>query len=109
VLTLPKYELKSFFEGGRAMERFWLAATDLGLAVHPLISPLYLFPRIVYGNGEGIDPKFVPALRDLRKKFCQLTDMGDDRAEVFLAKVAVAPEPELKSFRLPLEKTLVIE
>ncbi|MBS1521962.1 MAG: Rv1355c family protein [Bacteroidetes bacterium] len=109
LLTLPKYELKTFFEGGRAMERFWLAATDLGLAVHPLISPLYLFPRIVYGNGEGIDPKFVPVLRDLRKRFCELTSMGDDRAEVFLAKIAIAPEPELKSFRLPLEKTLIIE
>jgi len=109
LLTLPKYELKSFFEGGRAMERLWLTATDLGLAVHPLISPLYLFPRIVYGNGEGIDPKFVPVLRDLRKKFIALTDMGDDRAEVFLAKIAIAPEPELKSFRLPLEKTLIIE
>jgi molybdopterin/thiamine biosynthesis adenylyltransferase/nitroreductase len=109
LLTLPKYELKSFFEGGRAMERLWLAATDLGLAIHPLISPLYLFPRIVYGNGEGIDPKFVPVLRDLRKKFCELTDTGDDRAEVFLAKIAIAAEPELKSFRLPLEKTLIIE
>lgn len=109
LLTLPKYELKNFFEGGRAMERLWLAATDLGLAVHPLISPLYLFPRIVYGNGEGIDPKFVPVLRDLRKKFCELTDMGNDRAEVFLAKIAIAPEPELKSFRLPLEKTLIIK
>lgn len=109
LLTLPKYELKSFFEGGRAMERLWLAATDLGLAVHPLISPLYLFPRIVYGKGEGIDQKFVPVLRELRKKYCELTNMGDDRAEVFLAKIAIAPEPNLKSFRLPLEKTLIIE
>jgi len=109
LLTLPKHELKSFFEGGRAMERLWLASTDLDLAIHPLISPLYLFPRIVYGNGEGIDPKFVPVLRDLRKKFCAMTDVGDDRAEVFLAKIAIAPEPELKSFRLPLEKTLIIE
>lgn len=109
LVTFPKYELKSFFEGGRAMERFWLGATNLGLAVHPLISPLYLFPRIVYGNGEGIDPKFVPVLRDLRKRFCELTNISDDRAEVFLAKVAIAPEPELKSFRLPLERTLIIK
>lgn len=109
LITLPKHNLESFFEGGRSMERFWLAATNLGLAVHPLISPLYLFPRVVYGNGEGLDPKFVPFLRDLRKKFCDITGINDDRAEVFLAKIAIAPEPELKSFRLPLEKTLVIE
>ena len=91
------------------MERFWLAATNFGLAVHPLISPLYLFPRVVYGNGEGLDPKFVPVLKDLRKRFIEITAMGDDRAEVFLAKIAMAPEPVLKSFRLPLEKTLIIQ
>ncbi|MBS1529578.1 MAG: Rv1355c family protein [Bacteroidetes bacterium] len=109
LITLPKHELKSFFEGGRSMERFWLAATNLGLAIHPLISPLYLFPRVVYGNGEGLDPKFVPILRDLREKFCDITGISDDRAEVFMAKIAVAPEPVLKSHRLPLEKTLIIE
>jgi nitroreductase len=109
LITLPKHDLKSFFDGGRAMERLWLAATGLGLAIHPLISPLYIFPRIVYGNGEGIDPKFVPQLKDLRKKFCAVTGVGDNEAEVFLAKIAIAPEPELKSFRLPLEDRLVVE
>lgn len=109
LITLPKHDLKGFFDGGRSMERFWLAATNFGLAVHPLISPLYLFPRVVYGNGEGLDPKFVPVLKDLRKRFIEITAMGDDRAEVFLAKIAMAPEPVLKSFRLPLEKTLIIQ
>jgi len=109
LITLPDHNLESFFEGGRSMERMWLAATSLGLAVHPLISPLYLFPRVVYGDGEGLDPKFVPVLRDLRKEFCEITAIGDGRAEVFMAKIAIAPEPELKSFRLPLEKTLLIE
>jgi hypothetical protein len=91
------------------MERLWLAATNLGLAIHPLISPLYIFPRIVYGNGEGLDAKFVPFLIDLRKKFCEITSTDNDRAEVFLAKIAMAPEPDLKSFRRVLENTLIIE
>jgi molybdopterin/thiamine biosynthesis adenylyltransferase len=109
LITLPKYNLESFFAGGRAMERFWLAATNLGLAVHPLISPLYLFPRLVYGNGEGLDKKFIPELKRLREKFKTVTGVGDDVAEVFLAKIAIAEIPVLKSFRLPLEQTLVIE
>jgi len=109
LITLPKHNLESFFEGGRSMERLWLAATNLDLAIHPLISPLYLFPRVVYGNGEGLDPKFVPVLKELRKKFCEICAIDDDCAEVFMAKIAIAPEPQLKSFRLPLEKTLIIE
>jgi hypothetical protein len=74
-----------------------------------LISPLYLFPRLVYGNGEGLDKKFIPELKRLREKFKTVTGVGDDVAEVFLAKIAIAEIPVLKSFRLPLEQTLVIE
>jgi len=109
LITLPKYDLENFFEGGRAMERFWLAATNLNIAVHPVISPLYIFPRIVHGNGEGLTEQNIDELKGLREKFISITGVNDDLAEVFLAKVAIADEPLLKSFRLPLEKTLIIE
>jgi len=90
------------------MERLWLGATKLNLAVHPLISPLYLFPRVVHGNGEGLDQKHIPELKRLREKFKAITGTTDNDAEVFLTKIAIAPEPELKSFRLPLNETLLI-
>lgn len=108
MITLPKYELKSFFEGGRAMERLWLAATNRNVAVHPLISPFYLFPRIVHGNGEGLDEKSIRELTGLRKQFLDITGIQDDSAEVFLAKISIAEEPVLKSHRIPVEKVLFI-
>ncbi len=109
LITLPKHNLEDFFEGGRAMERFWLGATNLGIAVHPVISPLYIFPRVFVGNGEGLTPDNVEELRALREKFIAITGMEDGLAEVFLAKIAIAPEPELKSHRLPVEKTLIFD
>jgi molybdopterin/thiamine biosynthesis adenylyltransferase len=109
MITLPEYNLKNFFEGGRSMERLWLAATDLNLAVHPLISPLYLFPRITHSNGEGLDAKSILELNTLRDKFIKLTKLDDNRAEVFLTKIAIAPEPSVKTQRLPIEKVLTIE
>ncbi len=109
MITLPEYNLKNFFEGGRSMERFWLAAANLNMAVHPLISPFYLFPRITHSNGEGLDPKSILELTDLRKKFINLTKLEENRAEVFLTKIAIAPEPVVKTHRLPLEKVLTIE
>jgi len=109
LLTLSGNSDNRFFEGGRAMERLWLEATTMGLAVHPLISPLYLFPRIVQGNGEGLEPKFIPELLRLREDFLSLTGIEPGSAEVFLAKIAVAPEPELKSFRLPLTEVFYLD
>ncbi len=109
MITLPTYNLKNFFEGGRAMERFWLAATNEGMAVHPLISPFYLFPRVTHSEGEGLDTKSIAELKSLRKEFVNLTKLDDNGAEVFLTKIAMAPMPEVKTHRLPLEKVLFIE
>jgi len=109
MITLPEYNLENFFEGGRAMERFWLAATNLGIAVHPLISPFYLFPRVTHSNGEGLDTKSMAELKNLRKEFVALTEIGDNRAEVFLTKIAIAPRPAIKTHRLPTENVLFIE
>jgi molybdopterin/thiamine biosynthesis adenylyltransferase len=106
LITLPKYSLQSFFDGGRSMERFWLAATNLNLAVHPLISPLYLFPRILHADSEGLSEKDAIELAALRDKFLKLVHTNDDMAEVFIAKIAVAEEPTLKALRLPIEKVL---
>lgn len=109
MITLPEYNLENFFEGGRAMERFWLQATNLNLAVHPVISPFYLFSRILHGNGEGLDTKTIRELTGLRKRFDEIAKLGNNRAEVFFTKIAIAEEPVLKAYRLPLEQVLVFD
>ncbi|MEJ7692419.1 Rv1355c family protein [Daejeonella sp.] len=109
LISIPGYNLKNFFEGGRSMERFWLEATNLNLAIHPLISPLYLFSRILHGNGEGLEEKDIQELRFLREQFNKLTQSTNDDSEVFLAKIAIATEPPLKAYRLLLKDILVVE
>ncbi len=106
MISIPGYELKNFFEGGRAMERFWLEATNLNLAIHPVISPLYLFSRILHGAGEGLDEKNINELQYLRETFNKIAGTGNNDAEVFLTKIAIAKEPELKAHRLPVKDIL---
>lgn len=108
MITMPKYDYKDFFLGGVSMQRFWLKAEELQFAIHPLISPFYLFPRVTKGNGAGLDDTESSKLRDLREKFMTLVPFEDNIAEVFLFKIASAPKPEIKSYRLPLEETLFI-
>ena len=109
MISLPGYHLKNFFEGGRSMERFWLGATNLNLAIHPLISPLYLFSRTLHGEGSGLDDQDIKQLKFLREQFNSITKAGNDDSEVFLAKIALAPEPVLKAHRLSLNDILVFE
>ncbi|MDO8993606.1 Rv1355c family protein [Daejeonella sp.] len=106
MISIPGYDLKNFFEGGRSMERFWLEATNLNLAIHPVISPLYLFSRILHGEGEGLDEKNIKELQYLREAFNKIAGTGNNDAEVFLTKIAIAKEPVLKAHRLPVKDIL---
>lgn len=108
VITIPGYSRKSFFAGGRSMERLWLMATRLGYAVHPLISPFYLFPRVTKGNGEGLDAAEVNKLKNLRKEFKQVITLNDEDAEIFIFKIAIAEAPLIKTLRLPVHETLYV-
>ncbi len=103
------YQRNKYFEGGRAMERLWLKATELNLAVHPLISPFYLFPRAIFGHGEGLDKQENDELLALRKTFIELTGIGGNSAEVFLYKIGRAEPPLITTLRLPLTETLFWE
>lgn len=108
MITMPKYSYKDFFLGGMAMQRLWLQAEQLQFAIHPLISPFYLFPRITKGNNAGLDEAEAARLRTLRKRFMELVPFGEEVAEVFLFKIAKAEKPGIKSYRLPLNETLFI-
>jgi hypothetical protein len=81
----------------------------MNLAIHPLISPLYLFSRILHGNGEGLEEKNIRELHLLREQFNKITQSTNNDAEVFLAKISISPEPALKAHRLLLEDILVVD
>lgn len=108
MITMPRYSYEDFFRGGMAMQRLWLRAEQLQFAIHPLISPFYLFPRITKGHNVGLDESEASRLRSLRKRFMELVPFGEDGAEVFLFKIAQAEKPGIKSYRLPLNETLFI-
>jgi hypothetical protein len=106
LITMPAYDPENFINGGRAVQRLWLSATKFNLALHPLIAPLYFFPRILYGNGEELSIPVVNQLKALRKKFLSIAPVKDGMGEIFLFRVAIAEEPEIRSLRLPIENIL---
>jgi hypothetical protein len=109
LITIPDHGLESFFEGGRAIGRFFLAASNRNLTVQPIMSPLHLFSRLIKGKGVGLDKQSLKELYELRSEFEKITSLDGDDAEVFLAVIAPAKTQTRKTFRLPVDKILVIE
>ncbi|MFE0100483.1 Rv1355c family protein [Streptomyces sp. NPDC059009] len=99
VLSIPGTAPDAYVQGGRALQRLWLTATSLGLAVQPLSSLLYLFARVERGGGAGLDADESATLRDLRARLTDLVPHHPDEAELLLFRISDAPAPTVRSLR----------
>jgi nitroreductase len=101
LLTHPGRSRQSFFAGGRAMERVWLAATGLGLGLHPQSSLPYLFARFEQGGAKGLTEWEQTTLSDLRDRYRQVFNINEDEAEILLFCLNHVPSPTAHSLRRP--------
>ncbi len=106
LITMPGFNPVDFVNGGRAMQRQWLKSTQLGYAYHPMVVPLYLFYRTIFGNGEGLSLNTFNEVNDLRKRFLQIFPGDDKRGEILLFRIFKAENVLNRPPRLPLNEIL---
>jgi molybdopterin/thiamine biosynthesis adenylyltransferase len=92
-----------FIAGGRAMQRFWLAATAVGLQFQPEMTPL------IFSQYAGKELEFCEDQRAIQEAHSLRQDLGNlvgqeaiDRG-VFLGRVGYGKAPRSRSLRLSLE------
>lgn len=104
LLTFSQATQKNYFLGGRAVQRMWLRAEQLDIAIQPLFSPLFLFQRLK--SGSGLAENEIEKLRDLRKRFRSIINLDENLVEVFLFKLSKAEKKSIQTKRLPLKDIL---
>ncbi|MGB1140874.1 MAG: ThiF family adenylyltransferase [Halioglobus sp.] len=100
--------MDDYHDGGRAMQRFWLEATRLGLQFQPEMTPL-IFSRYVRQNVTFTSVQSEQALAGkLASELSAL--LGSDHApdqRVYMGRVGYGEAPVSRSIRPPLERLLV--
>jgi nitroreductase len=93
-----------YFKGGRAVQRVWLTATALGLAVQPMSSLPYLFARLE--QGSGFEPRERDVLRGLRERYARVFRVGPRTGELLLFRLARVEAPRVRALRRPAAAVL---
>jgi tRNA A37 threonylcarbamoyladenosine dehydratase/nitroreductase len=92
--------------GGRAVERLWLEATRLGLALQPVPALVYLFELLDGSAATIFSSRERDELRGLRARFDALFAAANGGTRLLLFRLGVAAAPSARSPRLPLEAVL---
>ena len=105
VLTVEVADVESFLEGGRALQRVWLATTKAGLGFHPAAALAVFLAHVRQSDGTHLSSRHWQMARNMHERFYRL--YPSDRTLQMIFRVGYAQRPTVRSLRkLPLLKTL---
>lgn len=108
LITMPSFSPENFVIGGRAVERMWLTANKNKISVQPMLAVPLHFARLVHGNSEGMPDFMKTEFGALRAQFLSIFPGVENKGEIFLFRLCIADEPEIKSYRYPVNEVLTV-
>lgn len=102
----PPADIDDYLAAGRAVQRFWLTATRLGLEVQPEMTPL-IFSRYVREGREFTRLRKPAAIAGrLAGRLAEIFAPVEAARLVFLGRIGLGPRAGARSTRLPLVRLL---
>jgi molybdopterin/thiamine biosynthesis adenylyltransferase len=105
-ISMPSGSRRDYFEGGRALQRAWLKATELNLGFHPISPSTFIFNRFVHHSDDEQLQPFKEELTEIREQFKSILALDDDRGEIFLFRMFKGKDIQTRSLRRNLSKQL---
>ncbi|MFF0489921.1 Rv1355c family protein [Nocardia sp. NPDC004068] len=101
-VTFPERDadLRGYARAGMAVERLWIRAQRLGLAVQP-ISPVFLYARRSE-DFAGLSPSFADTLASLQGRFLDLLGVPEHETIALVLRLSYATAASVRSRRRPI-------
>ncbi|QNA90808.1 molybdopterin biosynthesis protein MoeY [Massilia sp. Dwa41.01b] len=100
----PK-SIDDYVAAGRALQRFWLTMTTLGLYMQPEMTPLIFSKYAREGTRFTARPKLEGAAKALQKQTEALI-FNDALHPVYMGRLGYGPAPDARSVRRPLAELM---
>lgn len=102
-IQMPHHTPSDFFDGGRALQRVWLAADDQQLAFQPQSSCTLLFAWLLHGKGALMEEEMKAELAVLREAFVRIFSIEDTIGELFVFRLCKSNRAVKRSIRRPVD------
>lgn len=103
---LAPHGIDDYVAAGRAMQRFWLTLTHLGLVMQPEMTPLIFSKYVLDARRFSRTPGLFEAAARLRERAEELIYAGAG-SPVYMGRLGAGPAPRARSERRPLDQLLI--
>jgi hypothetical protein len=108
LIWADEHSQQAVFNGGRILERAWLYVNSRNIAMQPVSPATFIFYRLVLDD-PYIRSEFREDMIEWRKVFKETLQLPEESNDLFLFRLFYADEPEVKSYRYPIEEVLRIK
>ncbi|MFG6428515.1 molybdopterin biosynthesis protein MoeY [Roseateles sp. LYH14W] len=105
----PARTIDEYVAAGRATQRFWLTATQLGLQLQPEVTPLVFTRYAREGINFSSKPGAQQMARQLEQRFVGVVGEHAAAHAVFMGRVGNGEQPSSRSLRRPLDSLLMTD
>lgn len=98
--------IDDYVRGGRAVQRFWLTATSLGLQLQPEMTPLIFSRYVRQGTVFSQLPGAVDTATALAGRLSKILQPASTDKVLFLGRIGNGKVADSRSMRLPVEKLM---
>lgn len=102
VLTMPSRSHTDYLDAGIAVQRLWLAASQLDIALQPMSISSFLFARIDDDDFSQIE-ELRPGIKQEYERFKQLANLKADQKDIFFFRLSKVNSPEIMALRREVE------
>jgi hypothetical protein len=106
VASAKAESVDDYVAAGRAVQRFWLTATRLGLQLQPEMTPVIFSRYIRSGCAFTTSPTPLELAKQLAGRFIEFLGQENAPRTVFLGRLGAGPAASARSTRMPLQRLM---
>jgi hypothetical protein len=103
----PAKTIDDYVSAGRALQRFWLTATSLGLAMQPELTPLIFGRYVRNGLVFSTEAGMLPLAQSLAARLDALIGASTAEHAVFMGRIGAGPAARSRSMRRSLDSLML--
>lgn len=107
LIVMEERKKKSYINGGRLMERFWVLANSLDLSLQPMAGFIFLLNHFLHDGASQFIPRHRVLIKEMYDNINKLCAISEDFSPILFFRIGYADSPSAKSPRNKL--TLLIQ
>ena len=108
LISMPTKDINDFINCGIAVEKLWLALTDLNISMHPVNVPLIFFYKNSVQKNLNIPEKDKAILTNLEYKLKDIFSIKNEEQAMFMFRIFKATPSPKRTIRKSNKKILTI-